>query len=50
MEQYSRRKHHVDVLSSDTDTCNISRGASRMDINLDAPVTEARMTEKHKSE
>ena len=50
MEQSSRRNHHVDVLSSDTDTCNISRGVSRQDINLDAPVTEARMTEKRMDE
>ena len=49
MEQNSR-KNHVDVLSSDTDTCNISRGASRIDINLDAPVTEARMTDKRTNE
>ena len=37
-------------MSSDTDTCNISRGASRHDINLDAPVAGARMTDRRQEE
>lgn len=37
-------------MSSDSDTCNISRGASRHDINLDAPVATARMAERREEE